>query len=158
MFAYNATHTVELWNLVSPFGYFEVWIKRLHSRYFDLYRVKKNLITSAGKAALAYIEIASGTAPSHIAIGTGTTAAAVGDTTLQTEVYRSAATRTRVNTTYTNDTAQYSLDQAIGATYTISEAGLLNNSSGGDLYSRQVFTGVIVYSGDIFRVIWKFVN
>jgi hypothetical protein len=145
-------------NNVRPYGLFEVWVKRRLQDFFTFERMTNNLITTAGKAALANIQIAAGTAPSHIAIGTGSTAAAAGDTALQTEVYRSAATRSRITTTTTNDTAQYSLDQSIGATYTISEAGLLNNSSGGDLYARQVFTGVIVYSGDIFRVVWKFIN
>jgi hypothetical protein len=149
---------IEIPEYMSPYGVFEVWVKRALQPHFDLHRVIKNLITKAGKAALANIEIGAGTAPTHIAIGTGTTAASLDDTTLQTEIYRGSATRARVNTTWTNDTAQYSLDQAIGGTYAISEAGLLNNSSGGDLYSHQVFTAVTCYSGDIFRTIWKFIN
>lgn len=153
-----SVYKIELPELLSPFGVFEVWVRRANKPYFDLTRVIKNLIVNAGKAALANIEIGAGTAPTHIAIGTGLTAAAAGDTTLQTEVYRGAATRVRVTTTVTNDTSQYTLDQAIGGTYAISEAGLLNAASGGDLYSRQVFAAVTVYSGDVFRVVWKFIN
>ena len=143
---------------LTPCGVFEIWVKRPGSRDFILERLIKNLIPTIGKAALANIQIGAGTAASHIAIGTGTLAAAAEDTTLGTEVLRMAATRSRITTTTLNDTANYSADISIGASYTISEAGLLNAASVGDLYARQVFTGVAVISGDYFRVVWKFIN
>jgi len=121
-------------------------------------RLIKNLIPTIGKAALANIQIGAGTAASHIAIGTGTTGAVAADTTLEAEVLRASATRTRITTTTLNDTANYTVDISIGTSYTISEAGLLNAASAGDLYARQVFTGVAVISGDYFRVVWKFIN
>jgi hypothetical protein len=143
---------------VTPYGIFEIWIKRRGSRNFMFECLIKNLIPTIGKAALANIQIGAGTAASHIAIGTGVLAAADADTTLGTEVLRMAATRSRITTTTLNDTANYTADIAIGTSYTISEAGLLNAASAGDLYARQVFTGVVVISGDYFRAVWKFIN
>lgn len=118
-------------------------------------RVIPNLITSAGKAGLASRIAGSGSeaAFDYIAVGTGTTAAVVGDTTLGTEVTdsgmaRAAGTTSRVTTTVANDTARLTKSFSVTATKAITEMGILNASSGGVLLCRVVFTAENVTNGD----------
>lgn len=114
-----------------------------------------NLVTDAGKALFANLFIGSGTAPTHIALGTGTTAAAADDTALETEVYREAATRSRVTITVTNDGSQYTKTFTIDATHSLTEAGLLNAAAAGTLACRQVYTALPVLDGDALKATWR---
>lgn len=118
----------------------------------------KNLITDAGRALYANLGIAAGTAPSHIAIGTGTTPAAVGDTVMEAEVYREAATRSQVTIVVTNDGSQYLKTFSILATYNFSEAGLLNNAAGGTLSCHRIFTAIPCLNGDTLKTTWRVRN
>lgn len=91
---------------------------------------------------------------SYIAIGTGTNASAVGNTALQTEVERVAL----------ND-APTILDNSIiyEATFgtsvpetatTITEAGIFNNDTTGDMLARTVFSAVNKATTDIMTIRW----
>ena len=51
-----------------------------------------NLVVTAGLTEVALLLRGSGTAFGYVAIGTGTTAAVIGDTALETEIQRGAAT------------------------------------------------------------------
>lgn len=143
---------------VTPYGMVEIWKKGLHDQYFYKIHDIKNLITNAGKAEFANIQIAAGTPPSHAAVGTGTTAAAVTDTTLETEIYRASAIRSRITISVSNDTAYYDTTINCLASYDITEAGLLNSGSGGTLFAHQIFTAVPVTNGVTLKVVWKFQN
>jgi len=92
-----------------------------------------NLITDAGRALFANLGIGTDTAPSHIAIGTGTTAPTEADTAMETEVDRQAAVVSRVTISVTNDGSQFLYTFTIAATYDISEGGLLNAAAAGIL-------------------------
>lgn len=118
-----------------------------------------NLVTNAGKAGVASRINGSGAeaAFTYLAIGIGTTAAALGDTALQSEITtgggaRAAATASRTTTDVTNDTARLVYTWTFSSTFAITEAGALNASSGGTLLNRQVFTAVNVVSGDSLQV------
>ena len=118
-----------------------------------------NLVTTTGKAGVAGRIGGSGSpaAFTYIAIGTGTTAAAVGDTTLQTEITtgggaRASATVSLVTTDTTNDTARAVLTFNFTSSFAVTEAGLLNASSSGTLLNRNVFTAVNVANGDSLQV------
>lgn len=118
-----------------------------------------NLITNAGAAGVASRINGSGAeaAFTYIAIGTGATAAAVTDTTLQTEIstnggQRAAATASRVTTDVTNDTARLVNTFTFTGSFAVTEAGALNAASTGTLLNRQVFTAVNVVSGDSLQV------
>lgn len=111
------------------------------------------MIHNAGIAALAQhiVDTYLG-----VAIGTGTGAETATDTTLGTEVMRSASTNTRVTTTVTNDTAQLTAVFDIDNTYNITESGVLTSStSGGTMLSRKMFTAIPATSGDVITFIWK---
>lgn len=118
-----------------------------------------NLITTAGKAGVASRINGSGgeAAFTYLAIGTGTTAANVADTTLETEITtgggaRAAATASRTTTDTTNDTARLVYTWTFSSSFAVTEAGALNAASSGTLLNRQVFTAVNVVSGDSLQV------
>jgi hypothetical protein len=122
-----------------------------------------NLVVDAGKAGVASrINGAGGEAAfTFIAIGTGTTAAAAGDTALGNEITtgggaRAAATASRVTTDVTNDTAQLVLTFNFTASFAVTESGAFNAVSAGVLLARQVFSAINVVSGDSLQVTWKF--
>ncbi len=97
----------------------------------------------------------------HIAVGTGDTASAAADTTLETEITdsglaRVAATVTRETTSTTNDTVQMVTTFTVTGTKTIKEVGILNASSTGDLGGRTVLeTPKDVVSGSSYTVTYK---
>lgn len=118
-----------------------------------------NLVTSAGLAGIASRINGAGSeaAFTYIAIGTGTTAAAAGDTALETEITtgggaRAAATASRTTTTVTNDTATLVHTFTFSASFAVTEAGALNAASAGVLLNRQVFSAVNVVSSDTLQV------
>lgn len=122
-----------------------------------------NTITTTGKAGVASRINGSGgeAAFTYIALGTGTNASAVGDTTLQTEAttngaQRANATASRVTTDTTNDTARLVNTFNFTGSFSITESGVLNASSVGTLLARQVFTAIAVVNGDSLQVTWNF--
>lgn len=122
----------------------------------------KNLITSAGKAGMASRCNGDGAeaAFTYLALGTGTGAAAAGDTTLGTEstdsgLARAAATCSRVTTTVTNDTAQLLKQWTASGSVAVTESGVLNAASAGTLLARQVFSAINCVSGDTLQITWK---
>lgn len=125
-------------------------------------KLYSNLVTSAGKAGVADLIGPQGSAAAYnyIAVGTGTTAANVADTTLETEsatagLSRAAGTMSRVTTSVTNDTAQATKTFSVTGTVAVTESGLLNASSTGTLLCRQVFSAINVVNGDSLTITWK---
>lgn len=131
-------------------------------------KLHSNLITDAGRAAVASRINGNGGEAVFASIGqgTGVTAANVADTTLGTEVTANggaasgvhvvaAATATRVTTTVTNDTAQFVGTVAETNTIAVTESGVFNATTNGTLLCRQVFTAVNVVNGDSLQFTWK---
>jgi hypothetical protein len=118
----------------------------------------KNLIVNLG---LAYIvsrmKDAAATAMSHMAIGTGTTAASGAQTALVTEAARVGLTSTTlVTTVVANDAIQYVATFGAGVgTAAITEAALLNASSGGTMLCRTAFSAINKGSLDSLTITWK---
>ena len=113
-----------------------------------------NLVTTAGKGHIAAKIAATTNSPvsmTHMAIGTGTTAAAVGDTTLGTEGGRVSLTNSVVSTNTITYTATFPAATGTGA---VTEAGILNASSGGTLLCRTVFPVVNKAAGDSIAITW----
>lgn len=120
-----------------------------------------NLVTNAGKAGVAgrINGVGSVNAFDYIALGTGTTAAALGDTTLETEITtgggaRAQGTASRTTTDVTNDTARVVNTFSFTASFAVTESGVLNAASSGDLLCRQVFSAINVANGDSLQVTW----
>jgi hypothetical protein len=121
-----------------------------------------NLVTTRGKQIVAEQTNGETTAPvTAIAIGTGTTAAAAGDTALETEITtgggsRGAATTSNETTTTTNDTAQWVKTFTFTSSFAVTEEGLFdNNTSGGNMLARQVFSAVNVVNTDTLQITHK---
>ena len=125
-------------------------------------KVIGNLITNAGFALVAGRLNGSGApaAATYIAVGTGTNAASVSDTTLQTETATSGLSRANgsvslVTTTVANDTAQVTNTFSVSGSVAVTESGVLNAASTGTLLCRQVFSAINVVNGDSLAITWK---
>jgi hypothetical protein len=114
---------------------------------------KDNLIVQVGKNFLASAVISSSSSPFvAMAVGTGTTAAALGDTALQSEIARAAFTSSSVSTNVVSLSNTYAAGTATGA---ITEAGIFNNStSGGTMLSHVVFSAVNKGTADTLTINW----
>ena len=111
-----------------------------------------NLVVTAGKNYIASrMKDASATAMTHMAIGTGSTAAAAGNTALGSEAGRVALTSTTVST---NNVAYVATFPAGTGTGAITEAEILNASSGGTLLCRTVFSVINKASADTLGITW----
>lgn len=98
---------------------------------------RRNLIVTVGKNHMADQMSDSGeTAMSHIAIGTGTTAPVVGNTTLETEVARAALDSKTQNNNVVTYVATFGAGVGTGA---ITESGILNAAAAGTLLNRVTF-------------------
>ena len=121
-------------------------------------------VTNAAKALFANLILGSGTAITHIAVGSGTTAFAAAQTALVTEITDSGVARTtptlsRITTTVTNDTMQATKTFTVTGTITVAEGGLFNDSSAGDMPVRVVFSpSRSLVSGDTLTYTHTIVN
>jgi len=110
-----------------------------------------NLVVTAGKNWVADRMNDANAVMSHMAVGTGTTAAAAGQTALVTETDRNALT----STTVTNNAVAYVATWAAGdATAALTEAGIFDASSGGDMLARTVFSVVNKGASDSMTITW----
>lgn len=112
--------------------------------------------TNAGAAIVTNRMIQSGTAPKYIGWGTGSTAAAVTDTALVTEVApttssgRTTGTESRTTITVTNDNYQVTgtVTSATAGARAIVEAMIADAITAGNCLIRAVFSAVNVDNGD----------
>ena len=112
----------------------------------------KNLVVSAGLAYIASrMKDTTLGAMSHMAIGSGSTAAAAGNTALGTELGRVALTATTVTANAVQYTATFGAGVGTGA---VTEAGIFNDDTAGTMLCRTVFGLVTKESGDSMAVTW----
>ena len=115
-----------------------------------------NLVVSAGKNFVASrMKDSTTNAMSHMAIGTGSTSPAAGNTALGSESHRSALTSTTVSSNVVTYVASFGAGDGTGA---ITEAGLFNASSGGDMLCRTTFSVVNKGSQDSMTITWQAVT
>lgn len=112
-----------------------------------------NLVVNTGLAFItSRMTDATDSVMSHMAVGSGSTAAAAGDTTLGSEEGRVALTST------TDSTGQivYVATFAAGtATASLREAGLFNASSAGTMLCRTLFSGAVTKgANDSMTITW----
>lgn len=92
------------------------------------------------------------TAMTHMALGSGSTAAAAGDTTLGSQLGSREALD---SSTVTNNQIVYvSSFEAGDATGAVTEAGIFNAASGGTMLCRTVFSVVNKAADDTLTVNW----
>jgi hypothetical protein len=91
----------------------------------------------------------------HLAIGIGTQSFPA--STLNSEIVsgggaRAAATVTRTTTTETNDTVQFVHEWTFTSSFTITEEGIFDAASSGNMLAYVTFSGVPVVSGDKLEI------
>ena len=111
-----------------------------------------NLVVTAGKGYIASrMKDATATAMSHMAIGSGTTAAAAGQTALVTEANRQALTSTNVSGGQITYSSTFGNGQGTGA---LTEAAILNAATGGTMLCRTVFNVINKGANDTLAITW----
>ena len=111
-----------------------------------------NLVVSDGKDFVASrMKDTTDAAMSHMAIGTGSTAAAAGDTALGSESARVALTSTTVSGADITYVATFGAGTGTAA---ITEAAVLNASSSGTMLCRTVFAVVNKGASDSMTITW----
>lgn len=117
-------------------------------------REVKNLVVTSGKTFIASRMVgASSDVMSHMELGTGTTAAAVGNTTLETVI---SASRTALSsgTSSTNVVTYVASFPAGTGTGAVTEAGIFNAASAGTMLCRTVFSVVNKGADDAMSITW----
>lgn len=113
-----------------------------------------NLVVTTGKTFVASrMAGTSSSVMSHMAIGTSSTAAAVGNTTLGAEVARVALTSTTPN----NNDIVYVASFPAGtpaSSAAVVEAAIFNASSGGTMLCRTVFSVINKSATDSLSINW----
>ena len=118
----------------------------------ELVQEVDNLVVTAGKNYVASrMKDTTATAMSHMAIGSGSTAAAANNTALGNELGRVALTSTTVSGAVVTYVASFPAGTGTGA---ITEAGILNASSSGTMLCRTVFSVVNKGASDSMTVTW----
>ena len=111
-----------------------------------------NLVVTAGKNYVASrMKDATATAMSHMAVGSGSAAAAAGDTALGSQLSRIALTSTTVSNNEITYVATFAAGSGTGA---VTEAGIFNASSSGTMLCRTVFSVVNKGSADSMTITW----
>jgi len=117
----------------------------------EVVREVPNLVVTDGKKWVADRMNNANAVMSHMAVGTGTNAAAAGDTTLQTENDRNALT----SSTVTDNAIAYVGTWAAGdATAALTEAAIFDAASSGDCLARTVFSVVNKGANDTLTITW----
>jgi hypothetical protein len=115
-------------------------------------RLIENLIVDTGLNFICDRMKDDETAMTHMALGSGSTAAAAGDTTLGSQLGSREALD---SSTVTNNQIVYvSSFEAGDATGAVTEAGIFNAASGGTMLCRTVFSVVNKAADDTLTVNW----
>jgi hypothetical protein len=111
-----------------------------------------NLVVTDGKEYVASrMKDTTADAMSHMAIGTGSTAAASSNAALGAEAGRVSLASTTVTANEVEYVATFAAGTGTGA---ITEAGILNAASAGDLLCRTVFSVVNKGASDSMTITW----
>ena len=116
-------------------------------------RSEKNLVVTSGLGFIASrMKDATADAMTHMAVGSGSTAAAAGDTDLGSIL---GSREVLDSTTVSGATVTYvSSFEAGDGTGAITEAGIFNAASGGTMLCRTVFSTVNKASDDTMTITW----
>jgi hypothetical protein len=115
----------------------------------------KNLVLTTGKTFIAASMLKTTTnspvAMTHMAIGSGTTAAAVGNTAMETQLARVALASATSSGAVVTYTASFPAGTGTGA---VTEAGTFNDASAGTMLCRTVFSVVNKGVDDALSITW----
>lgn len=141
-------------------GTYTLEIKDVNGNTRDISEIK-NLVVTAGKGLITSRLGASGSAAAtYVALGTSSTAASAGQTSLVAEITdsgleRAAATISQATITTTNDTYQAVYTWTASGTKTVEEVGVFNASSSGTMLSRAVTSTKSVVPGETIVLTYR---
>tara|TARA_R110000822_G_scaffold288253_1_gene409479 strand:- start:860 stop:1306 length:447 start_codon:yes stop_codon:yes gene_type:complete len=111
-----------------------------------------NLVVTTGLGYIASrMKDATADAMSHMAIGSGTAAAAAGNTSVGSQLARQALTSTTVAGGVVTYAASFSSGTGTGA---VTEAGIFNDPTAGTMLCRTVFDVVNKGANDTLAITW----
>jgi hypothetical protein len=116
----------------------------------------KNLVVNAGLAHITsrLLGTSSGVM-SHMALGSGTTAAAAGNTALGSQLGSRKTLTSSVQSGTNNEAITYVATFAAGeGTGAVTEAGIFNAATAGTMLCRTVFSVVNKGAADVLQVTW----
>ena len=120
----------------------------------EVIREVPNLIVTTGKVwAANMLTSGTGTVMSHMAVGSGSSVPAVGDTTLGTEITRVVLQTTGGSVSGSTITFTAVFGAGIG-TGTWSEAGVFNAATNGTMFNRATFSSFAKGAGDQVTIVW----
>lgn len=112
----------------------------------------KNMVVTNGLGFIASrMRDAAASVMSHMAVGSGTAAAALPNAALGTELGRVALTSTTVSGNQITFIATFPAGQGTGA---LTEAGILNAATSGTMLCRTLFSVVNKDPGDTLSITW----
>ncbi len=116
----------------------------------------KNLVVNTGLAHITSRLLGtSSNLMSHMALGSGTTAAAAGNTALESQLGSRDALTSSTQSGTNNESIVYVATFSAGeATGAVTEAGIFNASTSGTMLCRTVFSVVNKAAGDTLQVTW----
>jgi hypothetical protein len=135
-------------------GHMRLELRDKHGR-LKAVREEDNLIVTTGRdAIIERLDASPATAtPSHMGLGTSSTAPAAGNTTLTGEPTRVALTS---NTSSGGVLTMVGNWAAGTATGTWAEAGVFNALTTGTMYSRATFTAIPKGASDTLQITWTY--
>jgi hypothetical protein len=135
-------------------GHMRLELRDKHGR-LKAVREEDNLIVTTGRdAIIERLDASPATAtPSHMGLGTSSTAPAAGNTTLTAEPTRVALTS---NTSSGGVLTMVGNWAAGTATGTWAEAGVFNALTTGTMYSRATFTAIPKGASDTLQITWTY--
>lgn len=113
-----------------------------------------NLVVTLGAEEIAKIvaSATSGTRPTHMGIGTSTTAPAAA----QTNLIGTATRRSLNSTSRSTNQITYSCTFTTGiGTFTVQEAGLFNASAAGTMFARWLTGAFVKGASDSLTITWR---
>lgn len=115
-----------------------------------------NLVVNTGLAYVISRMVGTSKAVmSHMAVGSGTTAAAAGDTALQSQLGSRVALSSTTISGANNEKVVYVTTFGAGVgTGAVTEAGVFNASTSGDMLCRTVFSVVNKAADDTMQITW----
>jgi len=111
----------------------------------------KNLVVATGKTFIAGRMVGTPTVMSHMAVGSGSTAAATGDTALSSSLGRVALTTSTSSGAVVTYVATFPPGTGTGA---VVEAGVFNDPTTGTMLCRTVFAVVNKGVDDAMSITW----
>lgn len=122
-----------------------------------------NLIVDSGLAMItSYLISNANPLPVYMALGSGSTTPTSADTALESELSVSGLTRTstspvQATTTKTNDSVKLDVTFTALGSASVSEVGIFDASSAGNMLCRRVFSTKPMETGETIQVIYTIV-